>query len=161
MHKHRERQPFLRSEVKNYKPGFDVGGLIVFLIIMIPNFVWFALPAPNDILRGDSITETVDAAGSVFQFLTIAALCVLIRKERLALKRGYIIAAGICVLIYYAGWALYYSGLTAPPVIAALTLPPCLALLLYAVGRRNFAAVIFGSIFTLCHLIYGTVNFII
>ncbi len=37
---------------KKYKIGFDIRGLIIFIVIMIPNFIWFAVPAPNDILRG-------------------------------------------------------------------------------------------------------------
>lgn len=147
--------------MKKYKIGFDVKGLIIFLIIMIPNFIWFALPAPEDILRRESVTGVIDAAGSAFQILTVSALCMLIRKECPPLKRGYIIAVTACVLIYYAGWVLYYNGYTSPFVIAALTLPPCLALLFYSVGRRNFIAVISGLIFTICHLIYGIMNFII
>ena len=46
--------------IKKYKIGFDIWGLITFIIIMIPNFIWFAVSAPNDILRGESITKTVD-----------------------------------------------------------------------------------------------------
>lgn len=37
--------------LKKYEFGFDVGCLLLFLIIMIPNFIWFAAPAPNDVLR--------------------------------------------------------------------------------------------------------------
>ena len=41
--------------IKKYKMGFDIWGLITFIIIiMIPNFIWFAVPAANDILRGES-----------------------------------------------------------------------------------------------------------
>lgn len=47
--------------LKKYEFGFDVGCLLLFLIIMIPNFIWFAAPAPNDVLRMDSITETLDS----------------------------------------------------------------------------------------------------
>ena len=52
---------------ENYKFGFDSWGLILFLVIMIPNFIWFAVPAPNDILRAESVTKVVDANGSVCQ----------------------------------------------------------------------------------------------
>ena len=44
--------------MKKYRFGFDVWALVLFFIIMIPNFVWFVVPAPNDILRGESITKT-------------------------------------------------------------------------------------------------------
>ena len=42
--------------LKKYKLG---------LIIMIPNFIWFAVPAPNDILRADSVTGAFDTLASV------------------------------------------------------------------------------------------------
>ncbi len=41
--------------LKNYKLSFEIWGLLLFLIVMIPNFIWFAIPAPNDILRAESI----------------------------------------------------------------------------------------------------------
>ena len=56
---------------KNYKLGFNIWGLLLFLIIMLPNFIWFAIPAPNDILRADSVTPTVDAIGSFCQIFFI------------------------------------------------------------------------------------------
>ncbi len=39
--------------VKGYRFGVEVWGLVLFIGIMLPNFVWFAVPAPNDILRGE------------------------------------------------------------------------------------------------------------
>lgn len=53
----------------HYRFGFDPWGLLLFLLVMLPNFIWFAVPAPNDILRTDSVTPVVDAVGSVFQVL--------------------------------------------------------------------------------------------
>ena len=50
--------------LKKYKMGFDIWGLLLFIIIMIPNFIWFAVPAPNDILRADSITHLGDCHGN-------------------------------------------------------------------------------------------------
>lgn len=50
--------------IKKYKIGFDIWGLIIFIIIMIPNFIWFAVPAPNDILRGESITVLAPGGNS-------------------------------------------------------------------------------------------------
>ncbi len=40
---------------KEYKLGFDRYGLLLFLLIMLPNFIWFAVPAPNDALRTDAL----------------------------------------------------------------------------------------------------------
>ena len=46
--------------LKKYKLSFDIWGLLLFLIIMIPNFIWFLYPAPNDVLRADSVTGGID-----------------------------------------------------------------------------------------------------
>ena len=49
---------------------------------MLPNFVWFNLPAPDDILRRESITPVVDGIASVCQILFAAALCAVVNRDR-------------------------------------------------------------------------------
>lgn len=148
--------------MKNYKFSFDIWGLAIFLIIMIPNFIWFAVPAPNDILRAESKTVIIDTIASVCQALFVDSLCFIVNKNRDGL--GFtpkIIVVACCTAVYFVGWGLYYAGITAPFVIIFLTLPPCLAFLLFALDRKNYIAAIFISAFTVCHFIYGIVNFIV
>ena len=119
--------------LKKYRFGFDIMGMVIFLIVMIPNFIWFAVPAPNDILRNDSSTEIIDTIGSVFQVLFVASLCVVINKERSKLQLSpLLVSSMICIGLYFFGWILYYTGLVNPFVILLLTLPPCLAFIFYA-----------------------------
>ena len=147
--------------IKKYKIVFDIWGLLLFIIIMIPNFIWFAVPAPNDILRAESTTKAVDTVGSVCQVLMIILICVLINKERIKANYSMIIAVIISCLLYFVCWLIYYCGITNAVVILGLTIPPCLAFLFFAIERKNMIAVIPILVFTICHLIYGTVNFII
>lgn len=87
--------------MKNYKFTFDIWGLAIFLIIMIPNFIWFAVPAPNDILRAESKTAVIDAIASVCQVLFVVSLCVIVNKNRGRLRfTPKIIAAACCTVIY-------------------------------------------------------------
>lgn len=147
--------------LKQYRFGFDPWGLLLFLLVMLPNFIWFAVPAPNDILRTDSVTPVVDAIGSVFQVLTVACLCLVIHTSRSKLRfSSLIIATVVCVAIYYIGWGLYYTTNVSPIVIFLLTLPPCLAFILFAADRKNLPAVIFATVFAVCHLVFGVVNFV-
>ena len=147
---------------KRYKLSFEIWGLLLFLIIMIPNFIWFAIPAPNDILRAKSITEMVDTVASVCQILMIVAICIIRNRESKKLCISpFIIMAAACYLLYVASWIAYYSGMTNVVVILGLTIPPCLAFLFFAIDRKNGIALIPISIFTICHLVYGAVNFII
>ena len=81
---------------KNYRLGFDPWGLGQFLLIMLPNFIWFALPAPNDILRTESVTPLIDAIAQVFQIIMAALLCAVVNVTRnKSTRRGY--RAGITV----------------------------------------------------------------
>ena len=147
---------------KNYKVGFDIWGALLFLIIMIPNFIWFAVPAPNDILRTDSITQILDTVASVCQVLMIVLLCILKNKDQEKIKFSrWIIAVIICCLLYFTSWGFYYGGVTNMLVILGLTISPCLAFLFFAIYKKTLIAVIPILVFTICHLIYGLVNFVV
>ena len=148
--------------LKRYKLSFEIWGLLLFLIVMIPNFVWFAIPAPNDILRAESITEMVDTVASVCQILMIVSICIFRNRESKKLYISpFVIMVTVCYLLYVASWIAYYNGMTNVIVILGLTIPPCLAFLFFAIDRKNGIALIPISIFTICHLVYGIVNFII
>jgi hypothetical protein len=148
--------------LKHYRFGFDPWGLFLFMLVMLPNFIWFAVPAPNDILRADSATPVVDAIGSLFQVLTVACLCFVIHNDRSKLRfSSLIIATIVCVAIYYIGWMLYYMTNVNHFVILLLTVPPCLAFIFFAADRKNLPAVLFATVFAVCHLVFGVVNFIV
>lgn len=147
---------------KNYKFGFEIWGLILFLIIMLPNFIWFAVPAPNDVLQAESVTKVADTIGSVCQVVMVAMLCVIVHKERKKLSITPLIFVVIgCCLLYYLCWVLYYTGMTETGVILGLTVVPCLAFLFFALDRKNWIALIPIGGFTVCHVIFGVVNFIV
>lgn len=148
--------------LKKYKMSFEIWGLLLFLIIMLSNSIWFAIPAPNDILRASSITETIDTVASVCQVLMVVALCIFRNREatKLCATPLMFISAGCC-LLYFISWIVYYMGIVNALVILGLTIPPCLAFLFFAIDRKNGIAIIPISIFTICHLIYGVVNFMI
>jgi hypothetical protein len=148
--------------LKHYRFGIDLSGLLLFLLVMLPNFIWFAVPAPNDVLRADSVMPVVDVIASICQILTVACLCFLINEKRGKLRFSpLVIAAVVCVAAYYLGWALYYSGIANAWVILLLTLPPCLSFILFAADRKNLPAVLFASVFAVCHVIFGVVNFVV
>lgn len=151
-----------RAVKKRYKLGFDIWGLLLFLVIMIPNFIWFIVPAPNDILRAESITEIFDTIASICQVLMVAALCFLVNKksEKLCVS-PLIVAVIFCCFFYFACWTGYYVGIINTVTILGLTLFPCLAFLLFAIDRQNRIAIVPISVFTICHLIYGAANFIV
>lgn len=147
---------------KNYRFGFDPWGLALFLLIMLPNFVWFVLPAPNDVLRDESVTPLIDAIAQVFQIIVAASLCAVVNVTRdKPMGRRYLAGAAACVVLYFAGWTAYYAGIVNPAVILTLCMAPCGAFLVFALARKNAPALVSTGIFTLCHFIFATANFIL
>lgn len=148
-------------DLKNYRLGFNAWGLILFIAIMLPNFIWFFLPAPNDILRIDSVTPKIDMIASICQVLMTAALCVIInQKSRKINLSPRIISTIICCILYFVSWIFYYIGAVNVILILGLTILPCLAFLIFALDRKNLFAVFFAFVFTILHLIYSAVNYI-
>ena len=132
------------------------------MVVMLPTVIWFAAPAPNDVLRTASETPVLDAVASLFQALTIGSLCFIINGERGRLRLSPLIVASIgCVVVYYLGWVLYYYGNADAWIILLLTVPPCAAFLLFATDRKNLIAALFAACFALCHLKYSIVNYIL
>ncbi len=147
---------------KKYKLGFDAWALVLFLAIMVPNFIWAAIPAPNDILRVESLTKSIDTVASVFQVLMLASLCFIQNGEsKKPNDTPLIFGVILCCLLYYVSWIIYYRGLVGTVVIFGLTLPPCMAFILYAIDRKNWIAIVPTLGFTAGHIIYAMVNFIV
>lgn len=147
---------------RTYRFAFDPWGLLLFLLIMLPNFIWFAVPAPDDVLRRESVTPVLDGIASACQILFVAALCTIVNRKREIIHLTPLLLAALCCGgLYAAGWAFYYAGFTSPPVIVLLTLPPCLCFFSFALDRKNYVAVVPIVVFTICHLMYGIANFMI
>ena len=148
---------------RRYRFGLDGFGLGLFLLIMVPNFIWFALPAPIDPLRQPSATPHLDQAASVVQALLVAALCLVKSRQAGPIWKMPAAAAGILLLYlgYVAAWLCYYRGLVHPALLLAMCVLPCLALGLYAAARRNWIAVVPTVVFTLLHTLFGIVNFVL
>lgn len=148
--------------MKKYTFGFDVKGLVLFLLIMVPNFIWFAVPAPHDILRQESITPFMDGIASVAQVMMLAAICLLVRKDvpgNTRPSRWLWICAG-AILLYFLCWGAYYLGATGGIIILSLSVFPCIAFLMYEIDRKNWIALFPTVVFTVLHILYSLLNFI-
>lgn len=149
--------------MKKYKFGFDYFALLLFAIMMLPTIFWSFVKAPEDVLRVESVTHVIDIIATISQVIMIASLCVfknnsVINKPRLT---KILVAAILCLVVYYFAWVLYYCAVVNPAIIILLTIPPCVAFLLYSIDRKNIIATISSIIFLISHFIYGLVNFII
>ena len=65
------------------------------------------------------------------------------------------------VLLYFTGWIFYYFEVANLLIILLLTIPPCSAFIFLAIDRKNIIALIPAIAFTICHITYAIINFII
>ncbi len=148
-------------QIKNYRLGIDSKGILLFVIIMIPNIVWFMIPAPVDPLRKESITPSLDLVAQVFQVCMVSALGFLKNKEnRKDIKGRTGLSILICLILYYLGWILYYTGIVNSILHLDLCIAPCMAFIFFAYRRRNMVALFSAIGFTICHVIFVCVNFL-
>ena len=136
---------------------FNIFGLLLFIIVMLPNLLWFIFPPQNDILRNESLTPTIDIIASVFQVIMVACLCFVNKKQ----AKKYDLLSVICVTLYFLCWTLYYCSIVNSVVILGLCLFPCLAFIFYEIRIKNWAALVPTVIFSLLHLSYGIINYLI
>ncbi|MDD4847879.1 MAG: hypothetical protein PHR53_03825 [Bacteroidales bacterium] len=127
---------------------------------MIPNFIWFAIPTENDVLRAASLTPVIDMVATIFQVIMIASLCLIKNIEyQKSENKKRLFEIIISVVIYYFGWCMYYSQIVNTAVILILCIAPCIAFIIYSIEKKNLVALISAIVFMMFHTIYGLVNF--
>ena len=144
----------------NYRIGIEWWGLILFLVVMIPNIIWFKVPAPNDIMRQESRTPRVDKFMTVFQAMLIITLILLKNVKAVSVHPAYIVLIGLSLISYYTGWIIYYRGISNAFIHIVLADAPCLAFILFAVLKKNLPALTSGVLFTATHTYFAVVNFV-
>ncbi|WP_300738208.1 hypothetical protein [uncultured Dubosiella sp.] len=79
--------------------SFDWRGLVLFLLIMIPNVIWFTCPAPDDVLRHTTDHKMLDSIMSVVQIAMVGSLCISGKQKRNSWQQYTTIF--LFVLLYY------------------------------------------------------------
>ncbi len=149
-------------EIKKYKFGFNISAVVIFALIMLPNIVWFFVPAKNDILRNETSTQVLDVFVTIFQITMLAVLCVIENVNANKIKISpFIILSATFGLIYYVCWILYYNGIVHETVLLGLCIFPCCSFLFYGIDRKNYIALVPISVFAVLHLVSTVINFLI
>ena len=149
--------------MKKLKMGFFPYGLLLFGLIMIPNLIWAAVPAPQDVLRRASLTPQLDCAAAAVQALMIAALCLTsgAAARKFSWRGRWVWASLGCTAAYFAAWIAYYCGAAGAPVLLILRAAPCLAFLCAAADRRNWLAGTLAALFLGLHTAFALINFVL
>lgn len=144
--------------MKKYRFGLDRRGLMLFLLLMLPNILWALLAGEGDLLMRPSVTPGLDMAASVCQALTVAGMLCLLRRD---VPPGKPLVPLLLMAAYLLMWALYGLGAAHPAVLLGLAVFPCAAIIAHLVGRRNMVALIPAALFAVGHTLSTLINFIL
>lgn len=140
-------------KIKRYRPCFEPWAFALFVLIMLPNVIWFVqTERPLIVLQAQDILPAADVIASIARVLMIACLCFLKNTDALSVRlRALTFVCTLCVLAYYVMWTLYFRGITAAVIVWGLCVFPCAAFILFSLDRKNLPALAFALIFTVCH----------
>lgn len=152
----------MKKFFEKYKLGFDFWALILFALIMIPNIVYWCIPAFTDL----NMDGTMDTFARIFQVIGVALLLFMVKKpqeetdgkkeEQTQSKPFFdslFMTVSLLVLLYYAAWIIYFCAALNTGIILFLAGCPCLALLMFAVERKNYFALAPLAIFSVLHIL--------
>jgi len=143
-----------------YKYRFDWWALILLVVVMIPNIIWGIFSPSDDVLRIESQTPIADTIGSISQVLMLASLMLLRRKNSPSTnEKNWNIATLLLTTLYLICWISHFMGYTPKAFIIAMAVIPCMFFGSYAIGKRNFLALFFCAIFSVCHILFAVVNY--
>ena len=149
-------------KIASYRFRFDKQALMLFVALLLPNLIWFIHPPACDILHVKSVTPGADAIAAFLQ-VQLAALLIFFAREDAPeqLPNVWKVLALVFVGAYWGLWGEYYSGDTKFLLILAMAIVPCLALVAFSIGRKNWWSVVLCAVFLVCHLLFAVKNFYI
>jgi hypothetical protein len=85
-------------------------GVLVPLLLMLPNFLWMVFSGPNNLDGSDQEPLWLSIFDNIGRLavLLLPAFFVLNLDRRFATPA--LILMGICLLLYYSAWARYFAG---------------------------------------------------
>lgn len=151
----------------NLKISFTWVGLVVFAVPMLINIAYAAFPPAEKAEQGAAVTRWVEMVEQVSRIAYLAAITLLVSREPLRFRSGWLCLAVLFLILYYAVWIRYFAGgrriallsrafLFVPMPLAVF---PVLYYLCAALWMHNLPAAIVMVIFGAAHLTVSIQSF--
>lgn len=133
--------------------GFSWKGLLTFLLMMIPNLVYFLLPNPNVPGTGMSNHLILDILEHASQAIFLCLLLFLVSKQSSPLVSPYTVCIAILLLAYYALWIFYFAGGNSLPPLLGMAVLPVAYFILAEIWLHNLPALVPTAVFGAVHIL--------
>ncbi|OBR62188.1 hypothetical protein A7K91_00725 [Paenibacillus oryzae] len=135
----------------HYAWGFSWKGLLLFMLVMLPNllYIWIPAPVAKKIEGPGFLALTIVEHGS--QALFVVLLLFLTSTKVSPLQSPYLYGMGLLLLAYYVLWGLFFAGMAGKMAWMALAILPVIYFMLAALWLHNFPALLPTVIFGAAH----------
>ncbi|MFD1773873.1 hypothetical protein [Paenibacillus rhizophilus] len=143
----------------NYFWGFSWEGLVVFILVMIPNLFYFWLPNSSGSGRTPSKHLILDIMEHGSQAIFIFLLVFLISKQGAPMLSPYTIGMAILLLLYYLLWIFYFRGYKNFTVLLGMAVVPVAYFILAEIWLHKIPAVVPTVIFGVTHIVITYIDY--
>lgn len=139
--------------LKNYKFGFDFPALLLVLLLLLPNIVYWCIPEFYG-LRGD---RPIDISALLFEGIGALLLVLFTRKEQV--KFSFFTLFGtltwLFLLLDYIAWIFYFCNFFNIAVTLFIAVCPCVSLLSFEAEKKHMLSLAPTAVYALLNIIAG------
>ena len=151
----------------NLKVSFSWIGLVIFALPMLINIAYVIFPPAGKAEQTAAVTHWVEIVEQISRIAYLFAVTLLVSRDRLSFRSGWLSLAAAFLVLYYAVWFRYFmsgreiSLLSRPFLFVPMPLAvfPVLYFLCAAIWLRNLPAAIIMVIFGTAHLTVSLQSF--
>lgn len=139
--------------------AFSWKGLVVFLLPMLPNLLFFIKKSP---ITNDPVSTNypwLEAVEHGSQIIFIVCLIMLVSKKKSLILTIYPAVMGILLFIYYGLWIGYFFIGADFTMLLFMAIIPVLYFIVGALWLHNLPAFIFSSLFGIAHIAVTYLNY--
>lgn len=141
------------------KLRFSILGLLIFMLPMLINFVYFVLPPMNETTQTNNVNKYIELVEQVTRILYAIAICILVSDKKINVKSPLLYIGLVFLILYYIVWIRYFVGGRDVTLLSKsflgipmpLAIFPVLYYLCEAAVLHNYIAVILMIIFGIAH----------
>lgn len=139
--------------------GFSWKGLIIFLLPMLPNLLFFIYKDPNGVPSVANKHIILDIIEHSSQALFIVLLIFFVNKKTTPLFCGYTFLMTILLISYCGLWVTYFTIGANYLMLILMAILPVIYFILAEIWLHNFIAIIPTVVFGIVHIIITYINY--
>lgn len=139
--------------------GFSWEGLVVFILVMVPNLFYFWLPKSSGAGRAASHHWLLDVIEHASQAVFVLLLVFFRRSQVSHVLSPYTLGMAVFLFVYYLLWILYFRGFRNLTVLLGMAASPVVYFILAEIWLYKGPAIVPTAIFGVTHIVITYIDY--